>query len=66
MTDDSNSQLNQSSVSYSYYGTEQDLEETSAGTYTHTDLKLQQLSLEVQLNLPTQTDQLIDSSRSTE
>ena len=41
MADEENSQLNQSSVSYSYYGTEQDADEALANSFT--DLKLKQL-----------------------
>jgi hypothetical protein len=42
-TTDETSQMNQSSVSYSQYGTEQDFEESSASTYIHTADKLLKL-----------------------
>lgn len=49
LTDEA-SQLNQSSVSYSQYGTEFDTEETSASNYIHTEEKL--LKLQQDLKVP--------------
>ena len=64
MIDEENSQLNQSSVSYSYYGTEQDTDETTANPFN--DLKLQQLQFDIQQQQELTAVDFIDSARSTE